>query len=219
MTIKEFFSFKENKYLWWNVIAMIVLAGLLIFLIMKGIDVYTQHGKSVLVPNLKGMNEEEAQMMLRNRGLDCVVVDSSYDKDKVSGCILEQNPSDGQNVKKGRIIYLTVNSLTMPMQTIPDVADNSSVRQATAKLISAGFILTDNESVSGERDWVYGVKYQGRQLMLGEKVPTGATLTLMVGNGMKEVIEEDSLDIEDNSNSETTTEPKNAEPDAGDSWF
>ncbi|WP_321438534.1 PASTA domain-containing protein [uncultured Bacteroides sp.] len=219
MTIKEFFSFKENKYLWWNVIAMIVLAGLLIFLIMEGIDVYTQHGKSVLVPNLKGMNEEEAQMMLRNRGLDCVVVDSSYDKDKVSGCILEQNPSDGQNVKKGRIIYLTVNSLTMPMQTIPDVADNSSVRQATAKLISAGFILTDNESVSGERDWVYGVKYQGRQLMLGEKVPTGATLTLMVGNGMKEVIEEDSLDIEDNSNSETTTEPKNAEPDAGDSWF
>ena len=219
MTIKEFFSFKENKYLWWNVIAMIVLAGLLIFLIMEGIDVYTQHGKSVLVPNLKGMNKEEAQMMLRNRGLDCVVVDSSYDKDKVSGCILEQNPSDGQNVKKGRIIYLTVNSLTMPMQTIPDVADNSSVRQATAKLISAGFILTDNESVSGERDWVYGVKYQGRQLMLGEKVPTGATLTLMVGNGMKEVIEEDSLDIEDNSNSETTTEPKNAEPDAGDSWF
>jgi len=186
---------------------------------MKGIDVYTQHGKSVLVPNLKGMNEEEARMMLRNRGLDCVVVDSSYDKDKVSGCILEQNPSDGQNVKKGRIIYLTVNSLTMPMQTIPDVADNSSVRQATAKLISAGFILTDNESVAGERDWVYGVKYQGRQLMLGEKVPTGATLTLMVGNGMKEVIEEDSLNIEDNSNSETTTEPKNAEPDAGDSWF
>jgi len=219
MTIKEFFSFKENRYLWWNVIAMVVLAGLLIFLTMKGIDVYTQHGKSVLVPNLKGMNEEEARMMLRNRGLDCVVVDSSYDKDKVSGCILEQNPSDGQNVKKGRIIYLTVNSLTMPMQTIPDVADNSSVRQATAKLISAGFILTDNESVAGERDWVYGVKYQGRQLMLGEKVPTGATLTLMVGNGMKEVIEEDSLNIEDNSNSETTTEPKNAEPDAGDSWF
>lgn len=216
MTIKEFFSFKENKYLWWNVIAMIVLTGLLIFLVLKGIDVYTQHGKSVLVPSLKGMNEEEAQVMLRNRGLDCVVVDSGYDKNKPSGCILEQNPSDGQHVKKGRTIYLTINSLTMPMQTIPDVADNSSVRQATAKLISAGFLLTANESIPGQLDWVYGIKYNGRQLMLGEKVPTGATLTLVVGNGTKEVIKEDSVSVEDD-NSETT-EPE-AEPAAGDSWF
>lgn len=218
MTIKEFFSFKENKYFWWNVIAMIVLAGLLIFGVLKGIDVYTQHGKSVTVPNLKGMNEEEARMMLRNRGLDCVVVDSSYDKDKLSGCILEQNPSDGQEVKKGRIIYLTVNSLTMPMQTIPDVADNSSVRQATAKLISAGFILTPNESVTGELDWVYGVKYKGRQLMIGERVPTGATLTLMVGNGQKEVIEEDSLMMDENGEEGTTTETKD-QPAAEESWF
>lgn len=216
MTIKEFFSFKENKYLWWNVIAMIVLTGLLIFLVLKGIDVYTQHGKSVLVPSLKGMNEEEAQVMLRNRGLDCVVVDSGYDKNKPSGCILEQNPSDGQHVKKGRTIYLTINSLTMPMQTIPDVADNSSVRQATAKLISAGFLLTANESIPGQLDWVYGIKYNGRQLMLGEKVPTGATLTLVVGNGTKEVIKEDSVSVE-GDNSETT-EPE-AEPAAGDSWF
>ncbi|WP_321424990.1 PASTA domain-containing protein [uncultured Bacteroides sp.] len=216
MTIKEFFSFKENKYLWWNVIAMIVLTGLLIFLVLKGIDVYTQHGKSVLVPSLKGMNEEEAQVMLKNRGLDCAVVDSGYDKNKPSGCILEQNPSDGQHVKKGRTIYLTINSLTMPMQTIPDVADNSSVRQATAKLISAGFLLTANESIPGQLDWVYGIKYNGRQLMLGEKVPTGATLTLVVGNGTKEVIKEDSVSVE-GDNSETT-EPE-AEPAAGDSWF
>lgn len=216
MTIKEFFSFKENKYLWWNVIAMIVLTGLLIFFVLQGIDVYTQHGKSVLVPSLKGMNEEEAQVMLRNRGLDCVVVDSGYDKNKPSGCILEQNPSDGQHVKKGRTIYLTINSLTMPMQTIPDVADNSSVRQATAKLISAGFQLTANESIPGQLDWVYGIKYNGRQLMLGEKVPTGATLTLVVGNGTKEVIKEDSVSV-DGDNSETT-EPE-AEPAAGDSWF
>lgn len=219
MTIKQVFSFKENKYLWWNVIAMIVLAGLLIFLALKGIDIYTQHGKSVLVPNLKGLNEQEAQMMLRNRGLDCIVVDSSYDKNKVSGCILEQNPSEGQHVKEGRVIYLTVNSLTMPMQTIPDVADNSSVRQATAKLISAGFILTANESVTGERDWVYGVKYNGRQLMLGEKVPTGATLTLMVGNGTKETIQEDTINMDDEfSNPEATTEP-GKEPATEDSWF
>ncbi|BEH00304.1 PASTA domain-containing protein [Bacteroides sedimenti] len=218
MTIKEFFSFKENKYFWWNVIAMIVLAGLLIFGVLKCIDIYTQHGKSVTVPNLRGMNEEEAHMMLRNRGLDCIVVDSSYDKDKASGCILEQNPSDGQQVKKGRVIYLTINSLTMPMQTIPDVADNSSVRQATAKLISAGFVLAPNELVTGELDWVYGVKYKGRQLMIGERVPTGATLTLMVGNGQKEVIQEDSLLMNENGEEGTSNKTED-QPAAEESWF
>ena len=105
------------------------------------------------------------------------------------------------------------------MQTIPDVADNSSVRQATAKLITAGFILTANGSLTGERDWVYGVKYNGRQLMLGERVPTGATLTLMVGNGTKETIQEDTINMDDEFiNPETTTEPEK-EPATEDSWF
>lgn len=197
---------------------MVVIAALLIFFTLQAIDVYTQHGKSVLVPNLKGMTEEEAKTMLSNRGLDGIVVDSAYDKDKPSGCILEQNPADGEHVKKGRTIYLTINSLTMPMQTIPDVADNSSVRQATAKLISAGFQLTESESIPGQRDWVYGIKYKGRQLMLGEKVPTGATLTLIVGNGQKEVVEEDSLNTDEENTPETTKE-KTTDETSGDTWF
>ena len=31
--------------------------------------------------------------------------------------------------------------------------------------------------------FMYGVKYKGRQLSIGEKVPAGAVLTLMVGDG------------------------------------
>ncbi len=219
MTIKEFFSFKNNKYFWKNVIAIIVLASVLIFLVLKGIDIYTQHGESVLVPSVKGMTEDEARIMLRNRELDCAVVDSSYEEGKPSGCILEQNPAGGDHVKRGRIIYLTINSLNIPMQTIPDVADNSSVRQATAKLISAGFKLTLDEPVIGERDWVYGVKFNGRQLMIGEKVPAGATLTLMVGNGTRPPAEEDSTNVEeDNSETETNTEPDKGST-TDDSWF
>ena len=48
--------------------------------------------------------------------------------------------------------------------------------------------------VSGEKDWVYGVIYQGRQLQIGDKAPIGATLTLMVGDGVQSTAT-DSVDM------------------------
>ena len=72
------------------------------------------------------------------------------------------------------------------------------VRQAQAKLIAAGFKLTENRMVSGEKDWVYGVIYQGRQLQIGDKAPIGATLTLMVGDGVQSTAT-DSVDMVENA--------------------
>ena len=195
MTIKEFFSFKTNKYFWLNLIAMMAVVILLLFGVLKWLDVYTRHGEAVVVPDVKGMTVGEAEMLLRNHGLVCVVSDSNYVKNKPAGSILELNPSAGQKVKEGRTIYLTINTLDVPLRLVPDVADNSSVRQAQAKILAAGFKLSENELISGEKDWVYGVKYKGRQLNMGDKVPVGATLTLLVGDGETQVQDSDSLEI------------------------
>jgi len=185
MTIKEFFSFKANRFFWVNIIAMVVVAVLIVFGALKGLDIYTRHGQAVVVPDVKGMSVSEAEKMFRDQGLTYVVSDSNYVKNKPSGIILDLNPSVGQKVKEGRTIYLTINTLSTPLCVVPDVADNSSVRQAQAKLMAAGFELTENRMVSGEKDWVYGVIYQGHQLQIGDKAPIGATLTLMVGDGVQ----------------------------------
>ena len=185
MTIKEFFSFKANRFFWVNIIAMVVVAVLIVFGALKGLDIYTRHGQAVVVPDVKGMSVSEAEKMFRDQGLTYVVSDSNYVKNKPSGIILDLNPSVGQKVKEGRTIYLTINTLSPPLCVVPDVADNSSVRQAQAKLMAAGFKLTENRMVSGEKDWVYGVIYQGHQLQIGDKAPIGATLTLMVGDGVQ----------------------------------
>lgn len=195
MTIKEFFSFKTNKSFWVNIIAMIVVIIIVMFGTLKWIDVYTRHGEAVVVPDVKGMTVEEASKMFRNRGLECVVSDSGYVKNEVAGVILELNPAPGQKVKEGRTVYLTINALNTPLRAVPDVADNSSLRQAQAKVLAAGFKLAEIQLMSGEKDWVYGVKYRGRSLMAGDKVPLGAMLTLMVGNGEKEALENDSTDV------------------------
>ena len=198
MTIKEFFSFKQNKFFWINLIAMVIVVALVLFGVLKGLDIYTRHGEAVVVPNVKGMGVAEAEKMFRNQGLTCIVSDSSYVKNLPAGCILEHNPAAGQKVKEGRTIYLTINTLSTPLSVVPDVADNSSVRQAQAKLIAAGFKLTENRMVSGEKDWVYGVIYQGRQLQIGDKAPIGATLTLMVGDGVQSTAT-DSVDMVENA--------------------
>ncbi len=212
MTIKEFFSFKTNKYFWLNLIAMVAVVILLLFGVLKWLDVYTRHGEAVVVPDVKGMTVGEAEMLLRNHGLVCVVSDSNYVKNKPAGSILELNPSAGQKVKEGRTIYLTINTLDAPLRLVPDVADNSSVRQAQAKILAAGFKLSENELISGEKDWVYGVKYKGRQLNMGDKVPVGATLTLLVGDGETQVQDSDSLEIVEDAAGTTDVS-------TDDSWF
>ena len=110
MTIKEFFSFKTNKYFWVNIVVMIVAVVLIVFGVMKWLDVYTRHGEAVVVPDVKGMTVEEASKMFRNHGLVCVVSDSNYVKNKAAGIVLDVNPGAGQKVKEGRTIYLTINT-------------------------------------------------------------------------------------------------------------
>ena len=216
MTIKEFFSFKTNKFFWLNIVAMIVVVVVMIFGVLKWMDVYTHHGETVVVPDVKGMTTEEAAKMFRNRGLVAVISDTKYVKDKAAGIILELKPGAGEKVKEGRTVYPTVNTLDVPLRVIPDVADNSSLRQAQAKLLSAGFKLNEVQLVNGEKDWVYGVKYQGRQLTAGEKIPMGASLTLMVGDGAGDTVEEDSIDIDLDTEEPVASESSSTQDD---SWF
>lgn len=216
MALKDFFSSRQGRFLWVNLLAMfLVLAGL-VFGVLKGLDVYTRHGEAVVVPDVKGMGVQEAEKMFRNRGLLCEVSDSSYVKTLPAGSILEHNPAAGQKVKEGRIVYLTINTMNIPLQEVPDVADNSSLRQAEARILASGFKLDSVEYIPGEKDWVYGVKYRGRELTTGEKVPTGAMLMLVAGNGGE--LPTDSLAVDSLGNPVEPVVPAD-DSAADESWF
>lgn len=217
MTLKSFFSFSQNKMFWLNIAGMILVPVILVFAVLKGLDHYTHHGQAVEVPNLKGMSVEEAQTLLSRQKLQGVVTDSIYSEDKTPGCIIEFHPTQGQRVKEGRIIYLTINTLSTPLEVIPDVADNSSFRQAELSLSSAGFKLESVEYIPGEKDWVYAVKYRGSDLNIGDRVPKGSPLTLVVGDGNTEGLPTDSLgNIIPDSIQVAGTEENSA---ADESWF
>lgn len=210
VSFKDFFSFKNNRFFWLNIGAMILACFLIILGTLYWLDFYTMHGEAVVVPNVKGKLYNEAEFSITKQKLKVVVIDSSFVKGIKPNTILEQNPDGGMKVKEGRIVYLTINTDKEPMITIPDIVDNSSYRQAEAKLRSLGFKLTAPEMIAGERDWVYGLKFMNRNISAGEKIPSESTLTLQVGNGSS-TAEGDSV-----TNVRSTMQN---DPVVDDSWF
>ena len=193
-----FFKKIFSSYVWGNLLAMAAVAALAVFVLWKGLALYTNHGETITVPSLVGLQESDAMYTLERTGLRGVVVDSAYNKRKPTDSILDQQPAAGSKVKAGREIRLTINSAQTPTLPLPDVADNSSLREAQAKLTAMGFKLGPVEYIPGDRDWVYGVKSRGRNVYPGERVPVDVPLILQVGNNAAdEDLDEwdDSLDI------------------------
>lgn len=215
ITLKEFFSFKKNRFFWLNLIAMIVVVIGACWGTLLWLDHYTHHGEAYVVPNVKNKTLGEAQQALHNQKMEGLVIDSSYVKGLPDGMVLDQNPVGGARVKEGRTIYLTITTSKVPLVKLPDLIDNSSLRQAEAKLKAMGFRLTEPEYVSGEQDWIYGIKYRGRNLMSGDKVPHEAMLTLCVGN----TAIRDSLAMDSTQLMISEGAPASSEAEVDDSWF
>ena len=172
-----------GNYIVRHLMAMVLVIILLCVGIGFGLDAYTHHGEGIVVPDLKGMTYEKAYALLDEKGLAIVVNDSGYNKQLPANSVLAQTPAFGQKVKQGHIIYVTVNSPHSPTFAIPDIVDNSSLREAEARLMAMGFRLTAPQLIDGEKDWVYGILCQGRRISNGDRIPIDYPLTLMVGKG------------------------------------
>lgn len=172
-----------GNYIVRHLMAMVLVVILLCVGIGFGLDAYTHHGEGIVVPDLKGMTYEKAYALLDEKGLAIVVNDSGYNKQLPANSVLAQTPAFGQKVKQGHIIYVTVNSPHSPTFAIPDIVDNSSIREAEARLMAMGFRLTAPQLIDGEKDWVYGILCQGRRISNGDRIPIDYPLTLMVGKG------------------------------------
>ena len=148
------------------------------------IDVYTHHGESETVPDLRGLYVEEADLLLNNHGLYSMVIDSVFVRDKKLGTIIEQIPAYNSTVKRNRPIYLIINSRQVRQIPVPDVND-VSFRQADAMLKSIGLNVSSVEySPSEYKDLVIAIKYRGRNISSGMRVPEGSSLVLVVGSGL-----------------------------------
>lgn len=189
MTRKEFAHKIFSPIVWFNLLGMVLVIGLVCIGTIWWMRDYTHHGEGITVPNIKGKLVSDVMTELTNLQLEGVVIDSTYDKRLAPGIVLEQTPRAGAYVKAGRQIYITINTKTEPTLLIPNIIDNCSVREAEAKLQALGFIVGPCQYIEGQKDWVLGVKCRGREVYTGDRVPLTAPITLVVGNSEIEVDE------------------------------
>jgi len=195
MTFSEFKRKITSPILWGNLLGMCLVTVLLGLGVWFGLSLYTHHGEEIEVPDVEGKLIGDAEYTLDMAGLTATVVDSTYNRNVPSGAVMMQLPKAGSRVKSGREIFLTINSKNSPTISLPDIADNCSLREAQDRLRQLGFRLGPIEEVPGDKDWVYGVKCRGRMVMTGERIPTDAVITLVVGNTIEE--QEDTLFLDD----------------------
>lgn len=166
-----------------NLLIIIACGALLVVFALLFLNIYTRHGQNVVVPPLEGLQADEANAILRSRGLHAEIVDSVYERDAVPGAIIDQTPKVNNKVKEGRAIYITIYSKTPQEVAVPGLTDYSS-RQAAALLNSLGFTQLSIVEVPAEYSGlVRAVEFRGKTLAPDEKVPAGSPLTLIVTSG------------------------------------
>ncbi len=169
--------------------------------VLYWLDSYTHHGQALLVPNLYEMQVPDAERLLEQEQLRCLVVDSLYKKGVLPGAIVDQVPSIGAKVKQGRIVFLTINATHEKQVMLPNVNDLSE-RQAKALIAGVGLEVANVKRVeSPYKGLVVGVTLQGRTLDVGEKIAIGTAVTLLVGKG-SDVEEDEEVSTDSETNQE-----------------
>lgn len=190
------------------------MAAVIVFLILGtglAMNIYTHHGESITVPDVKKHSYEASLKVLEDLGFEVVINDTGYVKNLPPGTILDQLPAPGTKVKSGRTIYLTVNATDSPTLIMPDIIDNCSLREAMARLTALGFKLGPTQLVPGEKDWVYGILVNGKNISAGDRISIESKLIIQAGNGQRDAA--DSIYMTDKPDEYNETEEYNEEYD------
>ncbi|NLP57578.1 PASTA domain-containing protein [Lutibacter sp. B1] len=182
MSLVQFIKSKTFlKQLLFAVIGLIVVA----FIVMKWLNISTNHSQKIEVPNLERLSIDEVENKLDDLDLNYVVIDSTtYNPSFPKKSVIEQSPEAGDFVKENRKIYLTLNPSGYADVEIPDFYGKTK-RQAISQLKAIGFRISDDFMYVSDiaEDVVRGLKFNGKDLKAGDKVPKNSLIILKLGDG------------------------------------
>ncbi len=179
----KFIAFVKRHPIIVNLVLVVVAFFAVCYAALFGLDIFTEHGKTVAVPDVRNMSAVEAARVLHNAGFNCEVTDSLYNDRYDLGAVVEQTPKAGAEVKSHRTIYVTVNYSSPRTIMLPNLADYSE-RQGLSMLQGLGFGRVEVEYVASPyRGLILGVLVDGRQMEPGTRVLPSVSITLRVGDG------------------------------------
>ncbi len=177
--LKSFFHWK----VWVNLLAAAVVFVGLIWLTFRWLEVHTNHGKEIPVPNIVNKSVHEAIRILDENGLDYEVDSFKYDPKYRPLQVLQIFPGPGARVKDGRTILIKVNPRTYAQVSVPDILDRYK-GLAFRQLEQVGLKVGDTiYEPSIQRDAVLRMMFNGTTLKPGTLLPRFTSIDLVIGAG------------------------------------
>ena len=176
----------KNNWILKNLLGAVLLMGVLLIAVSMGLNVITRHGKTVTAPDFTNLTLTEAARVAKEGQVGIKVIDSVFVRRLNAGVVYRQNPKAGATVKKGRSIFLTINSIVPKKVVMPNLV-GYSVIEARAELQNRGLNLGKLLYVKDiATNNVLGQSISGRNVQPGDLVVSGSNVDLTVGLGSEE---------------------------------
>ena len=161
--------------------AIILVTGFFYFYL----PTITNHGESITVPELTGVQLNELDEFLLDRDLRFeVTADSGFSTEYPPLTVLSQTPKAGDKVKENRKIYVSLNAVNAPSVIMPKLVDGS-LKNAQMVLESYGLELGDIAYEAHEfQNAVLKQMVDGKEIKEGSDIPKGTAIDLVIGNGL-----------------------------------
>lgn len=179
--------FLKSKLFLKNLLLAVVATLVILFLLGRYLNAYTEHGSKIEVPDLTGFSLAEVEEMLTPLELSYVVIDSvEFNPEFPRGSVVTQIPTAYSEVKRNREIYLSINPTGEKKVALPNIIDKSR-RQAVSYLETYGFRVGDLRYVPDmARDVVLGMEIRGKRVEPGTVVAKNTRIDLILGDGLSD---------------------------------
>ncbi|WP_437372927.1 PASTA domain-containing protein [Maribacter litoralis] len=182
--MRNFFNFLKSKTFLIQLGLALLILIIIIFLVLGYLKSTTNHGEFVEVPDFSKKSVMEMRKSIEQAGLRYEVLDSAnYNPDYPRFSIIEQNPAAGSKVKENRKVYFTVNPSGYKKVTVPQIIQVTK-RNASSMLKAVGLDVQRVTYIDElGKDMVYRIKFKGKDIKPGDKLPKTSKIELICGNG------------------------------------
>ena len=164
-----------------NVLLAVAMVVGLLLVAQIGLSLITRHNQTVTVPDFTNMSVAQAHEIARDAHVGVKVTDSVFVRRLGAGVIYRQNPKAGATVKKGRSIFLTINSIVPRKVVMPNLV-GYSLNEARSELTNRGLSLGKlNYTQDIATNNVLRQSVRGRAVRAGDLVVSGSDVDLTLG--------------------------------------
>ena len=117
---------RDTRWIWKNLLLGVAFVLVLGILTAWALGLITRHGKIVKTPDFSSLTVQQAQKLAAASHVNVKVVDSVFVRRLAGGVVYRQQPKAGSTVKKGRSIFLTINSVVPRKVIMPNLASTAS---------------------------------------------------------------------------------------------